>query len=83
VRKADALGLFDYNYWATGQILGVCETLSLEEFTAASDVTFRNLRGTLVHTLDVERSWRRHVMGLQTDHRAALGRNPCRPVHRP
>lgn len=63
MRKADALGFFDYNYWATGQILGVCETLSPEEFTAASDVTFRNLRGTLVHTLDVERSWRRRLRG--------------------
>jgi uncharacterized damage-inducible protein DinB len=63
MNKADTLRLFDYSYWATGQILGSAEALSPEEFVAPSDVTYRNLRGTLVHTLDVERSWRRRLRG--------------------
>jgi uncharacterized damage-inducible protein DinB len=63
VRKADLLTLFDYSYWATGQILRASEELSADEFGAPSDITYRNLRGTLVHTLDVERSWRRRLRG--------------------
>lgn len=61
--KEDLLRLFDYNYWAIGQILRTAEGLSPAEFTAPSDVTYRNLRGTLVHTLDVERSWRLRRQG--------------------
>jgi uncharacterized damage-inducible protein DinB len=48
VNKADLVQLFDYSYWATGQILRTAEELSPEEFVAPSDVTYRNLRGTLV-----------------------------------
>ena len=61
--KADLLTLFDYSYWATGQILATAERLSPEEFVAPSEVTYRNLRGTLVFALDVERSWRRRIRG--------------------
>jgi uncharacterized damage-inducible protein DinB len=63
VRKTDLLTLFDYSYWATDQILSKAEELSSEEFTAPSDITYRNLRGTLVFALDVERSWRRRIRG--------------------
>lgn len=63
MRKADLLILFDYSYWATRQILRSSEELSTEEFVAPSDITYRNVRGTLVHTLDVERSWRRRLRG--------------------
>lgn len=63
MNKADLQKLFDYSYWATGQILRSAEALSPEEFVAPSDVTYRNIRGTLVHTLDVERSWRRRLRG--------------------
>ena len=56
MNKADLVQLFDYSYWATRQILRTAEELSPEEFVAPSDVTYRNLRGTLVHALDVERS---------------------------
>ena len=61
--KADLISLFDYSYWATGQLLRSAEELSPEQFAAPSDVTYRNIRGTLVHTLDVERSWRRRLRG--------------------
>ena len=63
MNKADLLRLVGYNYWATGQILRSAEQLSSEEFVAPSDITYRNIRGTLVHTLDVERSWRRRLRG--------------------
>jgi uncharacterized damage-inducible protein DinB len=63
MRKADVLTLFDYSYWATGQVLQTAEQLSAEEFVAPTDVTYRNLRGTLVHALDVERSWRLRLRG--------------------
>jgi uncharacterized damage-inducible protein DinB len=63
MRKADLLTLFDYNYWANHQILRTAEQLSPEEFGAPSDITWRGLRGTLLHTLDVERSWRQRIRG--------------------
>ena len=63
MRKADLLILFDYSYWATGQILEASEDASPEQFVAPADITHRNLRGTLVHALDVERSWRRRLQG--------------------
>jgi len=63
VRKADLLLLFEYNDWANDQILGSAERLSPEDFVALSEITFRNLRGTMVHTLDVERSWMRRLRG--------------------
>ncbi|CAN5719110.1 hypothetical protein BH18ACT15_BH18ACT15_10640 [soil metagenome] len=61
--KADLQTLFDYSYWATGQLLTAAEELTPEEFLAPADVTYRNIRGTLVHALDVERSWRRRLRG--------------------
>jgi uncharacterized damage-inducible protein DinB len=61
--KAFLLTLFDYSYWATDQILAAAKRLSPEEFVAPSDITYRNLRETLVFALDVERSWRRRIRG--------------------
>ncbi len=45
--------LFDFNYWANRHILSVAGELADAEFTASSDIATRDLRGTLVHTLDV------------------------------
>jgi uncharacterized damage-inducible protein DinB len=55
--------LFDYSYWANQQLLAVARSLSPESFTTASEISYRGVRGTLVHTLDVERSWRRRIRG--------------------
>ena len=63
MNKADLQRLFEYSYWATGQILRTAEELPPEDFVAPTDVTYRNIRGTLVHTLDVERSWRLRLRG--------------------
>lgn len=57
------LALFDYGYWATWQILGAVSHAPLELFTAKTDLTWRNVRDTLVLALDVEQSWRRRLRG--------------------
>jgi uncharacterized damage-inducible protein DinB len=61
--KAGIVALFDYTYWANRQVLAAASGASAEQFTAPSDVTWRTIRGTLVHTLDVERSWRGRLRG--------------------
>jgi uncharacterized damage-inducible protein DinB len=63
VLKADIEMLFDYNYWANGQVVACAAQLSSEQFIQPSKATWRGLRGTLVHTLDVERSWRLKLRG--------------------
>jgi uncharacterized damage-inducible protein DinB len=55
--------LFAYSYWANEQLLEAARGLDAEAFTAASEISYRGIRGTLVHTLDVERSWRRRIRG--------------------
>jgi uncharacterized damage-inducible protein DinB len=63
MRQTDVIALFEYNYWANWTILEAAARASAEQFTAPTVVTWRNLRGTLVHTLDVEQSWRRRLQG--------------------
>ena len=63
VRRAEIEVLFDYHYWATRQVLAAAGEVTVEQFTAPSEITWRNIRGTLVHVLDVERSWRSRVRG--------------------
>lgn len=61
---ADVRDLFDYNYWANGRVLDAALSLSAERFADPATVTTRSLRGTLVHQLDVEWSWRLRWQGL-------------------
>ena len=61
MRQSDLIALFEYNYWANWTILEAAGKASFEQFTAPTSITWRNLRGTLVHTLDVEQSWRRRL----------------------
>lgn len=63
MRRADIVTLFDHSYWATYQVLSTAARLSVEQFVASSTVTTRSLRGTLVHALDVEWSWRLRLRG--------------------
>lgn len=53
---------FDHGYWATSHILTRAGGLSDEEFRATPGST-RDLRGTLVHALDTEWSWRLRLQG--------------------
>ncbi|MEW6052007.1 MAG: DinB family protein [Candidatus Zixiibacteriota bacterium] len=54
----DIRTLYDYNYWATRQILAAAAHVSSEQFVAATAHSFGSLRGTLVHILDSECGWR-------------------------
>jgi uncharacterized damage-inducible protein DinB len=58
MQRADVDSLIDYMYWANGRILDAAERLTPDEFTSPSTVTTRDLRSTLVHEQDDERSWR-------------------------
>lgn len=63
MRSTDLRTLFAYNYWATWQVLAAVREIPADEFTAGTSIAWRGLRDTLVHTLDVEQSWRRRLQG--------------------
>ena len=56
--------LYEYNYWADKRILDQCENVAQEQFIAPAEFPYGGLRGTTVHILDAEFSWR---MLLQKD----------------
>ena len=58
MRRKDLETLFLFSYWMKDRVLECAAKLTTAEFQAPSGVTSRDLRGTLVHTLDVESSWR-------------------------
>jgi uncharacterized damage-inducible protein DinB len=63
VRQDDIEVLFDYSYWANRQILAAAAELPEEQLITQASCTVRDLRDTLVFTLDVERSWRGRLRG--------------------
>jgi uncharacterized damage-inducible protein DinB len=63
MRSTDIHAMFDFTYWADRQILTAAATIPVEQFVQPASITYRNLRDTLVHTLDVEMSWRRRMRG--------------------
>jgi uncharacterized damage-inducible protein DinB len=63
MQNRDVLDLFDYLYWMRDQVLAAAANLSPDAFTKETRVTTRDLRGTLVHELDVEWSWRVRLRG--------------------
>lgn len=63
VRRHDLETLFDFSYWMKDRILEHAAKLTSADFMAPSGVTTRDLRATLVHTLDVEWSWRARLQG--------------------
>jgi uncharacterized damage-inducible protein DinB len=63
MRTVDITALVDFTYWADRQILQAVAAVPVEDFIRPVTITYRNLRGTLVHALDVEMSWRRRLRG--------------------
>jgi len=67
MRRKDIETLFGFSYWMKDRVLDCAAKLTRAEFLAPSGVTTRDLRATLVHTLDVEQSWRARLQGKPED----------------
>lgn len=59
MNKAEILMLFDYSAWANRRILDAAEGLSQEQFISPAGLDYGSLRGTLVHILSAETTWRK------------------------
>jgi uncharacterized damage-inducible protein DinB len=60
----DILLIYEYNYWANERLFSAAASLTPEQFAAPASFPFGGLRGTLVHILDAERSWRVRFEGV-------------------
>lgn len=81
VRQRELATLFDYMYWAHRRILASAARLTDAQFRLPSVIAGRDLRATLVHTLDVEMSWRRRLQHRPEDEwRKALSVSDYRRV---
>lgn len=58
MNKKDILLIYEYNYWATKRILDASANVTAEQFVGSGSFPYGGLRGTLVHTLDSEWTWR-------------------------
>ena len=63
MQTTDIKTLIDYLYWRRDRVLAGADALGPEAFVATAGAASRDLRGTLVHELDVERSWRLRLAG--------------------
>ena len=56
--------LYDYNSWATERILLAADKVSDAQFLAPAHFSWGGLRGTLVHTMSAEWTWRSRWQGV-------------------
>jgi uncharacterized damage-inducible protein DinB len=59
----DILLIYNYNYWANGQILAAAMKVTEEQFLASAEFPYGGLRGTMVHILEAEWGWRVRFQG--------------------
>ncbi len=66
MQLSDATTLVEYFIWADNEILNACERIAPDAWTrpATPDPGWHTLKGTLVHTLDVEYGWRVRLQDL-------------------
>ena len=57
MRVSDLERLYDYNYWANRQLIGVVSRLTPEQFTQPVAGSYGSVRNTLVHVLSAEWGW--------------------------
>jgi uncharacterized damage-inducible protein DinB len=50
--------IYNYNYWANGQILAAAAKVTEEQFLVSAEFPYGGLRGTMVHILEAEWGWR-------------------------
>ena len=60
----DIVLIYDYNFWANGRILTTAASVSREQFSAPASFPYGGLRGTLLHILEAEMSWRLRYEGM-------------------
>lgn len=63
IRSTDIAPLFEYLYWLRDGALAKAAELDPSEFLDTATVAYRDLRATLVHELEVQRSWRLRMQG--------------------
>jgi uncharacterized damage-inducible protein DinB len=63
MRSTDIATQFEFLYWLRDRAIAKTLELRPDEFLDRSTVAYRDLRSTLVHELDVERSWRLRLQG--------------------
>ena len=68
MQPSDLRDLFDYLFWMKDRAFEQVSTLPAATFLSSGDIVYRDLRATLVHELDVERSWRLRLQGAPRDH---------------
>lgn len=58
MKIAEIQFIYDYNYWARDRILTAAAQVTAEQYAAPAGFPYGGLRGTLLHILDAEKSWR-------------------------
>lgn len=66
MNRDDLALLFTYDRWAWERVLAKAALLTPEQYLALAPVPHGSLRGTLVHALSAQRTWRRRLEGEST-----------------
>lgn len=61
MRITDIHLIYDYNYWARDRILAAAAQVTSEQYAASAPLPYGSLRGTMLHILDAEKSWRHQL----------------------